>query len=335
MITIKIKNKKIGELHPVFVIAEVGINHNGDKNIAKKLIKMAKNAGADAVKFQTFKAEDFVSKNSKYYSLFKKLELSDDIFRELAKFSKKQGIIFLSTPFSEKAVDLLAECNCNAFKIASGDLTNIPLIKYAAKKQKPMIISTGMSTLEEIKEAVKSIKSQKNNQIILLHSISGYPTPLEESNLNSIPFLSKKFPYPIGFSDNGSSKIVPQVASALGACVIEKHFTFDKNAKGPDHQISSNVKELTEIIKNIKNIKKTLGNYEKTYQKCEKENRIYARRGIVANQDIKKNSIIKEDMISIKRPALGIPPKDIKKIFNKMTKRKIKSDEPINWKDLM
>jgi len=332
--TIKIKNRKIGKSHPVFVIAEVGINHNGDKNIAKKLIKMAKNAGADAVKFQTFRAEDLVSKNSKFYSLFKKLELSDGIFKELAKFSKKQGIIFLSTPFSEKAVDLLVECNCSAFKIASGDLTNIPLIKYAAKKQKPMIISTGMSTLEEIKEAVKSIKSQKNNQIIILHSISGYPTPLEEANLNSIPFLSKKFSYPIGFSDNGSSKIVPQVATALGACVIEKHFTFDKKAIGPDHQISSDVKELTEIIENIKNIKLTLGNYEKSYQKCEKENRIHARRGIVANQEIQKNSKIKKNMISIKRPALGMPPKDIKKILNKITKRKIKSDEPINWKDL-
>ena len=331
---VKINNNKIGESHPVFIIAEIGINHNGDIKIAKKLIKMAKNAGADAVKFQTFKAEDLVSKSSKYHSLFKKLELNNDIFKELAKFSKKQGIIFLSTPFSEKAVDLLVECNCDAFKIASGDLTNIPLIKYAAKKQKPMIISTGMSTLEEIKEAVKSIKSQKNNQIIILHSISGYPTPLEEANLNSILFLSKKFSYPIGFSDNGNNKIVSQVATALGACMIEKHFTFDKKALGPDHKISSDVKELTEIIKNIKNIKKTLGNYEKSIQKCEKENRVHARRGIIANKDIQKNSIIKEDMISIKRPALGIPPKDFKKILNKIAKRKIKFDEPINWKDL-
>ena len=331
---VKIQNKTIGENSPPFIIAEAGLNHNGSYRLAKKLITLAKDAGADAVKFQTFKAEDLTSKKSKHFKMFKNLELSDSSFLDLSKFAKKKKIIFLSTPFSEDAVDLLEECNCPAFKIASGDLTNLPLIKHIAEKRKPVILSTGMGTFEEIKSAINMIRRQKNNQIILLHSVSGYPTPPNEVNLNSIPFLKKKFSYPIGYSDNGANLLVPQIAIALGAKVIEKHLTFNKKAKGPDHAISANKKELNEIIKNIKLIHNMFGKFEICIQECEKTNRIYARRSLVATTTIPKNTVINKDMISIKRPSLGIDPADWKKILKKKTKKRIKAEEPIRWKDL-
>lgn len=331
---VKIQNRAIGENSPPFIIAEAGLNHNGSYRLAKKLITIAKDSGADAVKFQTFKAEDLTSKKSKHFSMFKKLELSDSSFRDLSKYSKKKKIIFLSTPFSEDAVDLLEDCKCPAFKIASGDLTNLPLIKHVAQKRKPVILSTGMGTFEEIKNATSVIRSQKNNQIILLHSVSGYPTPLSETNLNSIPFLAKKFSYPVGYSDNGANLLVPQIAAALGAKVIEKHFTFNKKAKGPDHEISANKKELTEIVRNIKLIQKMFGKFEKGIQNCEKTNRIYARRSLVAAMTIPKNAVIEKDMISIKRPSLGIEPANWKKILKKKAKRTINVEEPIKWKDL-
>lgn len=331
---IKIQRKNIGENYTPYIIAEAGINHNGSLSIAKKLIKIAKSSGADAVKFQTFKAEDLASKKSKYFKLFKKLELTDSSFLELSKFAKKIGITFLSTPFSNKAVDLLEKCNCSAFKIASGDLTNIPLIKYTAKKQKPIILSTGMGTMEEIKNAVSAVKSQKNEKIILLHSVSGYPTPPNETNLNSIPFLAKKFPYPIGFSDNGDDILVSKIACALGAKIIEKHFTFDKKAQGPDHSMSANKEEFKKFVKDSKMIHQMLGRLDKKVQNCEKNNRIFARRSIIAKTTISKNSIIKEHMVAIKRPSLGIEPQKLNKVLNKKTKRKISEDEPIMWKDL-
>lgn len=331
---IRFGNKKIGSKQPIFVVAEAGVNHNGSLKIAKKLVREAKNCGADAVKFQTFKANDLASKKSKWFNVFKKLELQDNEFKELNDYAKQNKILFFSAPFSFDAVDLLAKLNVKAMKIASGDLTNIPLIKYAASKKKTMIISTGMGNFNEVKEAVKTIKLVKNKNIILMHSVSAYPTPIEDVNLNTISLLEKKFSYPIGYSDNGDDMIVPIVAVSLGAKIIEKHFTLSKKMKGPDHNMSTDPKQFKKMIDQIHEIEKMFGDGIKKCQKSELENLIGARRSITARSDLPKNSIIIKEDITLKRPATGIEPKYFNKIIGRKTKRKIKADDAILWKDL-
>lgn len=331
---IRISNRWIGEKYPTFVIAEAGINHNGNLKTAKKLIMEAKRAKADSIKFQTFRADDLASRNSKFFNLFKRLELTDDEFGELSHFAKDNDIIFLSTPFSFQAVDLLTKLNVSAFKIASGDLTNLPLIKYVASKNKPVIISTGMSNFSEINEAIKTIRSAKNNKIVVMHSVSGYPTPIDQVNLNVIKNMSKKIHYPIGYSDNGSDNLVPVIAVAMGAKLIEKHFTLNKKMKGPDHSISCDPNELKEIIVNIRSVEKILGTDKKTCQESELANKTLARRSIVALRDIPKNVSIDMGFIGIKRPAHGIEPKFFTKIIGKKTKRKIKAETPLQWSDI-
>ncbi len=331
---IKISNRWIGEKQPTFIIAEAGINHNGSLKTAKKLILEAKRANADSIKFQTFRAGDLASRKSKFYNLFKKLELSDDEFAELSDYAKNNDIIFLSTPFSFDAVDLLTKLKVPAFKIASGDLTHLPLIKYTASKNKPMIISTGMSNLDEVYDAIKIISSAKNNKIAIMHSVSGYPTPPNEANLNAIKTLKNKFNFPIGYSDNGSDNLVPVIAVAMGAKLIEKHFTLNKKMKGPDHSISCDPKQLKEIIMNIRLTEKMLGMDEKSCQPSELVNKTMARRSIVTLNDIQKNTIITKNLVGIKRPATGIEPKFFNKVIGKKTKQKIKAETPLQWLDI-
>ena len=331
---IKVANKRIGEKYPTFIIAEGGVNHNGCIKIAKQLILAAKKSGADAIKFQTFKATDLTSKNSKYYKLFKKLELSNQEFIELGNFARKKNIIFLSTPFSNDAVDLLHHNKIVAFKIASGDLTDIPLIRYASSKNKPMIISTGMGTIEETMKAVKAVESQGNKKIILLHSVSAYPTPYEETNLRAIIALKNEFRYPIGYSDNGNNLLVPLIAVAMGAKVIEKHFTISKKLKGPDHKMSAEPDEFKKMVKEIRIIEKMLGTGKKQCQPSEFENLVHARRSITANITIPKGAKIDLTMLNLKRPANGIEPEFLNKILGKNSKRIIHKDESIKWKDI-
>jgi len=324
----------IGENNPVFIVAEAGINHNGSVKIAKKLIKKAKECGADAIKFQTFQASDLTSIKSKFFKIFKKLELNSNEFSELYDYSKSQKIIFFSTPFSFKAVDLLSRLKVPVFKIASGDLTNIPLIEYVALKKKPMVISTGMANIKEIQNALKAIQSTGNKKIVILHSVSTYPSPLDEINLKTIVSLKKRFSYPIGYSDNGNDMLVPLIAVAMGAKLIEKHFTLNKKMSGPDHKISADPLQFAELVKNVRNIEKILGNELKRCQKSELDNRINARRSITANVSIKKGTKIKKHMIGIKRPATGIEPKYFKKVLGKTAQRKINAEESLKWKDI-
>lgn len=328
---IKISKKTIGENHPIFFVAEAGINHNGKLRLAKKLISEAKNAGSDAIKFQTFRADDLASRDSQYYNLFKKLEFTKEDFGELSDYSKENGIIFFSTPLSEEAIEILYELNVPAYKIASGDITNIPLIEYAASKQKPIILSTGMSNINEIIEGVNAIKNSNNNEIILLHSVSGYPTPYFEANLNAIKFLNKKFEYPIGFSDNGDERLVSLIAASLGARMIEKHFTLDRNMTGPDHKISSNPNQLKNMIQDIRKIEKMLGLDVKQIQNCEKNIVKQARRSLIALKPILKDEVITKEHIGIKRPEKGLQPKFLKKIIGKKSKKNIKEGQFIQW----
>ena len=334
MLRIKIANKWIGEQSPVFIIAEAGINHNGNLQIAKKLIKKAKECGADAIKFQTFTAGDLTSTKSKYFKIFENLEFSYNDFLELYRYAKKQNIIIFSSPFSFEAVDMLIKLKTPDFKIASGDITNIPLIKYSAAKKKPMIVSTGMSTIEEIQNALRTIQSQGNKRIIILHSTSAYPAPIDEINLKVIPYLEKKIHYPIGYSDNGSDQLVPVIAVSIGATVIEKHFTLNRKFKGPDHKLSSDPKQFSIMVKNIRLVEKMLGNGLKKCQPSEIDNRINARRSITTNVTIPKGTKIKRNMIGIKRPATGIEPKYFNQVIGKTATHTIKSEESLKWKDI-
>jgi len=331
---IRIGKRSIGDNEKTFIIAEAGINHNGQFKIAKKMIEKAKDVGADAIKFQTFRAKDLASEKSHFYNIFKKLELEDNEYAELSDFAKSQKIIFFSTPSSEKSTDLLSSIKIPLFKISSGDLTNIPLIKYIASKKKPIIISTGMSDLSEIKEGVNAIKSQNNNKILIMHSVSSYPTPPEDANLKSIEFLKRKFQYPIGYSDNGSEILVPVTAVSLGAKMIEKHFTLRKKMKGPDHSFSADPNELKLMINQIRVVEEILGNGKKRCMPSELENKINARKGLTANVTIEKGSKITKEMITIKRPATGIQPKFFNSIIGKRAKTRIKIDSSINRKDI-
>jgi len=332
---IRIGDKKIGDGEPCFVIAEAGINHNGDIEIAKKLIEKAAEVDADAIKFQSYHTESFVSKNSKHYQLFKNLELSEEDFKELNKFANKEGIIFISTPLDLEYVDILDEVGVPAFKIASGDLTFVPLLEKIARAGKPIILSTGMATIGEIDEAINIIKKEGNEDIILLHCISSYPAPFEEVNLKAIITLRNTFNLSVGYSDHTLGIEVPIAAIALGAKVIEKHFTLNKNMEGPDHKLSANPEEFKRMVRGIRIIEKALGNGDKRPMECEKDARISGRRSIIAKMPIKKGDKIMGENILYKRPAIGIEPKFLAIVLNKKVKRDIGGDDIIDWGDLL
>jgi len=327
-----------------FIIAEAGVNHNGDVGLAKKLVDAAKAAGADAIKFQTFKAEDLVGKNTEMadyqkkntgkkgsqLKMLKKLELDYKDFIRLKKYCDKKKIIFLSTPHTEDAADFL-EPLVSAYKIASGDLINLPFLEKVAKKKKPIILSTGMATLNEVREAVKAIKNQGNNTIILLHCTTNYPCPLEGVNLRAMLTLKKELGLPVGYSDHTSGIIVSTIAAAIGAVVIEKHFTLNKNLPGPDHKASIEPDELKEMVEAIKNTEKIIGSGEKKPTDSEKKIMQVVRKSIVAKIDISKGTKITKNMLVIKRPGIGIKPKYLNKIIGRRAKRNIKKDELITW----
>ncbi|MBO8161754.1 MAG: N-acetylneuraminate synthase [Thermosipho sp. (in: Bacteria)] len=345
---IKIGDKRIGENESTFVITEAGVNHNGDIELAKKLVDIAVEAGADAIKFQTFKAENVVTKNApkadyqikntksneSQYDMIKKLELSEEEFRELYRYAKSKGIIFLSTPFDFESADFLEDLGVPAFKVSSTDLTNLPFLEYIAEKGKPIILSTGMGTLGEIEEAINTIKDVGNEDIVLLHCITSYPVKFESLNLRTIQTLKEAFKLPVGFSDHSLGIYAPIAAVALGAVVIEKHFTLDKNLPGPDHKASLNPEELKEMIKWIRLIEKALGDGIKRPTPKEIEIRKVARRSIVAKVDIPKGATITKNMITFKRPGTGLPPKYYKEIIGRRARRDIRADELIYWWDV-
>ena len=300
---IKIGNKTVGKKFQPFFIAEGGINHNGKLHIAKKLVEKAAWAGADAVKFQTFNTEKFYVRNHPLFKHFKKYELSKESFGELRDFSKSNNIIFFSTPFDFESVDLLTSLKIPINKIASGDLTYLPLIEYVSKNKKPLIISTGMGKKTEIWSAIRTAKKAGAKKIILLHSITAYPPPLEEINLNSIAKMKKEFNLHVGFSDNGNQDATSVLATYLGASVIEKHFTLNSKQKGADHSISSEPQNLKNLILILKSMEKMLGDGNKTIQPSEKKILAQVRRGVYAGKDMKKNSILKKNDIIFLRPS--------------------------------
>lgn len=337
---IRVGGKHIGEEEPCFIIAEVGSNHNGSLEQAKKLIDVAAEAGVDAVKFQIFKAEELYSKytpefsylkGQNVYELIKNIETPREWIKELAKYCKEKNIDFLASAFDFEAVDLLDK-HIPAFKIASFEITDLELIKYAAEKGKPMIISTGMANLGEVEDAITAIKSVGNEDIILLHCNSLYPTPVEIVNLKAIETMRTAFKVPVGFSDHTLGIHIPIVAVAMGACVIEKHFTLDKTLPGPDHSFAVEPDELEEMVGCIREVEKAEGKGIKGKSELESEEMyVKARRSIHAKVDIPKRTKITRDMLIIKRPGYGIKPKFIDIVVGREAKRDIKEDEWITW----
>ncbi|MEN6554392.1 MAG: N-acetylneuraminate synthase [Methanobacterium sp.] len=345
---INIGDKLIGDGCPCFIIAEAGVNHNGSIHLAKKLIDNAKDVGADAVKFQTFKTEAIVTKSapkaeyqeksndeiiSSQYDMIKKLELSTDEFRELSKYADDKEIIFLSSPFDEESLDLLDEIGVPAFKLGSGEITNLPLIKYLITKEKPLILSTGMASLCEIEEAINIIKN-KNIDLILMYCVTNYPASMDEIDLNIMATLRNTFTLPVGFSDHTMGIELAVAAVALGACIIEKHFTLDRNLEGPDHKASLEPDELKFMVDYIRNVEKGMGSGVKKITNDELSIKKIARKSIMARRDIEKGEIIRKDMLIIKRPETGIYPKYIDLIVGKEINTAVKKDEPIKWDNL-
>ena len=337
-----------------FIIAEAGVNHNGNQELAKKLIDAAKEAGVDAVKFQTFKAEKMVSpftKKANYQKrttnkaesqleMIKKLELSFEDFIKLKKHCDKKDIIFLSTPFDYESIEFLEKL-MPLYKIASGEITNLPFLEYIAKKGKPIILSTGMSTLGDIEEAINIISPFLNAQhfqshakfppLTLLHCVSDYPADFSEVNLKAMLTIKEAFKLPVGYSDHTLGIEVPIAAVALGARIIEKHFTLDKSFPGPDHRASLEPHELKEMVKAIRNVEKSLGNNIKRPTNNELKVMKVARRSLIAKRNIKDGETVKKSDIAIKRPGLGIPPKFKEIVIGMRLSREIKKDEPFRW----
>lgn len=337
---LKISNRAVGDGCPVFIVAEAGINHNGDINKAKQLIAAAAKCGADAVKFQTHLAEKEMVKTQitadyvgePIFDLIKRVELSKAEHVELRDYAREKGIIFFSTPFSKEAADLLEEIKVPVFKIGSGEMTNLPLVEYIASKGKPMIVSTGMSTFAEIKETVNLLK-RKKVKFALLHCTSTYPTAYEDVNLGVIKKLKEKFSVPVGLSDHSTGIYIAYAAAALGACIIEKHFTVSRNWPGPDQKASIEPHELAELVKGVRAIEKALGSSKRVIE-GEKPVQAFARESVVALVDIKKGTRIKKDMVWTKRPGTGIPAKELKNIVGKKAARDIKKDTLLAWEDI-
>jgi N-acetylneuraminate synthase/N,N'-diacetyllegionaminate synthase len=341
---IKIGNKLIGDGEPCYIIAEAGRNHNGNIRLAKKLVEMAAECGADAVKFQSFRADDLIVRDvekiahikerikESAYESTKKVELKEQWHFELADLAKENNIDFLSTPEDHKMADLLERVGVPAFKIASLDITYFDLLRHVAKKGKPMIVSTGMSNLAEVAEAVEVIRSESNNQIILLHCVSAYPPSIEDVNLSCIKMIKQVFNLPTGYSDHTLSIFVPVSAVALGANLIEKHFTLDKSLPGVDHKISADPKEFKKIVEGIREIEKAMGSGFKLPSASESEMRRKTRRKIVAQMDIRKGSIIKRDMLGVKIAGEGgLEPKFLDVIIGRRLKVDVKKDQKITW----
>ncbi len=336
---IKAGNQFIGENLPCFIVAEIGINHNGDINLAKKSIEAAKQSGANAVKFQNYNVEDFIhdkaltitytsnghSVTEPQFDLFTRCELKPDQLRELKKYCDHHNILFLSTPTSKNGIDILVEIDTPLIKNGSDFITQLELIKEMAMTGKPVILSTGMATKNEIDDAVNVFASCNNNQdLILLHCTSNYPTSMIEVNLNKIPLLADTYGCLSGFSDHSLGNTAAIGARVLGACFIEKHFTLDKNLPGPDHHFSCDPDELLQLVDSIRNIESALGEKSLGLNYEEMTSRREFRLSCIATCDLEPGTTILDEHITFGRPGTGVPPKYKNSILNTVLKRKIK-----------
>ncbi len=347
------KSKKL----QTFVIAEAGVNHNGSEKLALQLIETAANAGADAVKFQTFKADTLVTKGAStaeyqkqqtgsddQYSMLKKLELSDGLHKKLIDHCRVHDIEFMSTPFDMDAAKFLIELGMDRLKIPSGELTNIPFIRELAVFNKPMILSTGMANLDEVKEAVAAIIEVREQQefpedieevLTILHCTSNYPACNKDVNLKAMQTMATELILPVGYSDHTDGTLISVAAVAMGATIIEKHFTLDKSSPGPDHQASLEPDELKLMVEQIRQVESCLGDGKKTPRESELPVRDLVRRSVtLANDKAAGEIILAEDLVLL-RPGMGIPPKQLQHVIGKCLKLSQKSGASLVWEDLV
>ena len=330
-------------MNKVFIIAEAGVNHNGSMEIAIKLVDAAASAGADAIKFQTFKAENLVCKNAakaeyqlettnekeSQFDMLKKLELTSEMHEQLMAYCKQKEIMFLSTPFDVESLHYLNEKNIAILKIPSGEITNYPFLREIGKTGRKVILSSGMSTLEEVRRAVKVLKESGSKEITVLHCNTEYPTPYTDVNLKAMLTLKKELGVEVGYSDHTQGIEVPIAAAALGATVIEKHFTLDRNMDGPDHKASLEPDELQSMVQAIRNIEAALGDGIKMPTKSEKRNIDVVRKSIVAKCDIAEGEVFTENNLTTKRPGTGVSPMLWQQIIGQKAKRNFSIDELI------
>lgn len=342
----KFSEKEILKTSPTYIIAEVGVNHNGDMNLAKKLIDIAVECGADAVKFQTFKAEKLVSRKAQQaeyqvtnlknktsqYEMLKKLELKFEDFIILKEYCETKGIEFISTPFDIESAVFLKDIGVHAMKIGSGDLTNIPFLQEIDKLGIPVILSTGMSNLNEVEEAVNALS---NTQVALLHCTSNYPAPFEDVNLKAMLTLETSFNKIVGYSDHTLGNEISISAVTLGAKIIERHFTLDQNLPGPDHKASLEPQDLLNLVKSIRNVEISLGDGIKRCMPSERSTLQVARKSLIALRDIKEGEVFNHENLGIKRPGCGIEPKFLPLLLGKTARKTIKADETLTWDEVL
>lgn len=348
MAQVKIGNRTIGAGLPPFIVAEAGVNHNGDLKLAFQMIEVAKKQGADAVKFQTFKGEEFVADKNQTFSyksqgkevtesmleMFRRYEFSREQWFKIKEKCDLEGILFLSTPQNRSDLDLLLEIGVPAIKVGSDDFNNIPLLKDYATTKLPMIVSCGMATLAEVYESLQAIGALDGYPTILLQCTSQYPTPPVDINISKLKSLASSFPMlPVGFSDHSQGPLASSLAVAFGACFFEKHFTMGRDLPGPDHWFSEDPTTLAEWINSIKTAYTMLGSPIVRPTNAEVEIKLVARRSIVALQDIKVGESLDKSRIGLMRPGTGLPPSLIDRIFGLKSTRTIKKGEMLKWGD--
>ncbi len=337
---VKIGERFVGHGFPVFIIAEAGINHNGDMEKARTLIEAAAEAGADAVKFQSHLPKEEMLREGftadyvggSLFEVLTKVELSPEDHHCLKEHAENSGLIFLSTPFSREAADLLELLGVSAFKVGSGELTNLPLLSHIAGKGRPMIVSTGMSEMEEVEEAVQSIR-RLNSQLVLMQCTSTYPSRYEDVNLGAISVLRERFQCPVGLSDHSEGIYTALGAVALGGAVIEKHFTISRNWEGPDQKASIEPHELRELVKGVRAVEKAMGS-KKTVVEGELDVQRMARESVVSLEAIPEGATILEEMVWVKRPGTGVPARELQEVIGRKARRHIEANTMLRWDDL-
>lgn len=342
--TIKIAGRQVGTGYPTYIIAEIGSNHDSDLGKAKELIRAAKDAGADAVKLQSFTAEGLLNplrpdSEGRWtahpaYPIIERLTVPEEWHQILFDFCASIGTTFLSAPFDSGRAELLNEIGVPAFKLASGELTNEPLLKQVASYGKPIILSTGAAYLEEVRRAVDIIIDAKNFEVALLHCASLYPPKYEDMNIMAMTSLAREFGCPVGFSDHTPGDTVPTAAVALGASIIEKHITIDRTLKGPDHPYAMEVDEFRSMVSEIRNLEKALGDGTKRPSASEMAERVGARRSIYARTDIHRGEVITSEKVKLVRHAYGLEPKDLGVIIGKTALRDLIKDMPVQREDI-
>jgi len=344
----EIDERRIGVSAPVFIVAEAGVNHNGNPALARRLVDAAAECGADAVKFQTFTVDALLTREApkagyqvettgageSQREMLARLELGADRLAELRDRAGKRGLVFFSAPFDEASADALEALDVALYKVPSGEITNLPLLRHIAAKGRPIILSTGMATLEEVEQAVAAIRAAGDPPLALLHCLSAYPAPVEEVNLRAMDSLASRFGYPVGFSDHTLGIEIAVAAAARGAAIIEKHLTLDKTLPGPDHRASLDVGEFSAMVRAIRSVESALGDGVKRPMPSEADTRRVARKSLVAARALKAGERVAAGDLASKRPGTGISPAELPRVLGLRLTRDVAADEVIPWEAL-